>query len=637
MNNRKENLTNKKYIGKVDHVSPRHAFVVMERRAALRQDVFVSSRDLGCAIHNDKVAIILSPQSSVNKPKGKIVSILESPMKKIVGTITVTNGLTHCDPDHRRLYPILIRPQYLNGAKENDRVIIERLKSKNRLEGKVIENFGKAGSYDAETKALLLSHEIEETFDDAIEAEVAQLPASLPEAEVKRRRDFSKVPTFTIDPTDAKDFDDALSVQTLPNGDLEIGVHIADVTYYVKEGTTLDREAARRGTSVYLVGKVVPMLPRRLSNDLCSLVPREVRPAFSAVFHFSKTGTIKNVWIGETIIFSDRRFTYEEAQEILDNSKGPYLQELTQVREVARKLRKKRMEKGSIAFKTTDIKIILNDKKEPVNIVPKDSIETHHLIEEFALLANQVFAKEISKGKAKMPFIYRVHDEPNAEKIAAFTELTKRIGYTFDTKKKGLAGAFNDVIAKTRNTPHEALIQTTAIRTMEQATYTTTCKKHFGLAFKPYAHCTSPIRRYPDVFNHRMLKKYLREETPTKGDFEAVARHASAKERVAVTTERASQKYNQVVFLKKHIGKRFKGIISGVTEWSIYVELIENKCEGRVHISEIIGDHYMYDSRRVALVGRRKKRVYQLGTPVQIMVKKCDLRRKTIDFSLVNA
>ncbi len=630
-------LRKTKYIGTVDHVSKHHAFIVLEQSG--KKDIFVTSRNLGEAMHHDRVEITLLPTRGRSKrEEGRITKILKRGYKTIVGTIEIQGDRMYCHPDHRRLYPILIPTSLKEGHQENDKVIVKIIRRSNvhnMFIGEIVRNLGKIGGYQAETASILEQFQLNEKFADTIEKTVAQIPAQLSKEEIATRRDFTQVPTFTIDPVDAKDFDDALSLRTLPNGDHEIGVHIADVTHYVKEDTPLDKEAYKRATSVYLVGKVVPMLPERLANDLCSLKPNVQRPAFAAVFTITPQAQVKDLWIGETVIYSNRRFTYEEAHHVITTGEGAYHKELHILNSIAKQLRKRRLDAGAINFETTDIQVVLNEANEPIDIKPKQTIITHQLIEEFMLLANKMVAERIvskQKGNTKKThFIYRTHESPKEEKLANFTSFVTQLNYSFSTNKDQLAASFNHILQKSKGTLHEEMIQTLAIRTMGQAHYTTEEKGHFGLGFPHYTHFTSPIRRYPDIIAHRLIKQELTSIPATKRYDEAVAKHCSLRERVAVEAERASNDLHQVIFLKKHEGKQFKGIISGVTSWGIYVEIITNKCEGMIRLTDL-ADHYILTQGGFALEGKNTQQIYRIGDLVQIEVKHCDIKRKTIDF-----
>ena len=627
----------KKYIGKVDHVSINHAYVILEKQNV--EDVFVATKHLQGALHQDKVQIVLLPhRTHKNTLQGKVVEIIERHNNNIVGRLTIAGERGYCIPDHKRLYRILVPMGLMQSAKDNDKVIVnitDWSKSEEKPIGKVVDILGRNGDHTTETQALLAQFQVEKAFQPEVESFVADIPSELSTQAIAARRDFRKVKTFTIDPVDAKDFDDALSIQLLPNGNYEVGIHIADVTHYVKENTRLDQEALKRSTSVYPVGMVVPMLPERLANELCSLQPQQIRPAFSAVVTLTKEAAVKNIWMGETVIFSDKRFTYKEANDVILQKKGKYYPELNWLYQLSQALRRKRMKEGAIAFESTDVQIELNENNKPIDIKPKKSIAANHLIEEFMLLANRLVAEKIArhcKKTAQGTFIYRVHPPPTREKIAQFALFVKHLGYEFNSDSDAIAHSFNELLQKVKGAPHQAVVQNFAMRTMEQAYYTTASQGHFGLGFKYYTHFTSPIRRYSDIIVHRLLKNYLKNSSLSKKTSEAVARHISERERIAIATERAFMNYYQVLFMQKMEGKIFEGIISGITQRGIYVEVIQNKCAGMIRLADLKDDYYIFNKNRFRLQGRHHKRIYQLGDPITIQVKHCDIDRKTIDF-----
>ncbi|MEM9569420.1 MAG: ribonuclease R [Bacteroidota bacterium] len=632
----------KKYIGAVDHVTAKCAFIIPEGARAKERDIMVLAKNLKGALHQDKVEVIVTDYNGKG-PIGNVRRIVERAHTSIVGRIVKEGGRIYCMPDHKRFYPMLIPRGYTKHAAVNDKVVvtdIEWLPREEKHVGKVAKILGSSGTYQAELGAIFMQFGLQEAFDPKIEKMVAAIPSTLSKEEMAGRRDFTKVNTCTIDPVDAKDFDDALSVQVLANGDYEIGIHIADVTHYVKANSELDKVAFQRSTSVYLVEHVVPMLPERLSNDLCSLRPKEIRPALGIVVKLSPEAVVKDVWIGETLIYSDKRFTYQEAYDIIEQKEGLFYKELDILHGLAQKLRKKRLQKGAIAFETTDVKIKLNKAKVVVDIVPKKNLYTHELIEEFMLLANRTVATKMTayykqKKVKNGPFLYRIHDTPNPEKIASFATFVRQLGYKFSTDTQKLPASFNHVLTKSKGSPHESMIQTLAIRTMEQAHYTTQPNGHFGLGFTYYGHVTSPIRRYPDLVTHRLIKDYLACRAPAKQPYDAIARHCSEKERVAVEAERSSISYHQVHFMKRQEGKRLEGVISGVTEWGVYVAIIENKCEGMIRLADLQAhyrDFYVFEPARFRLISKNTKQTFQIGDPIRVFVKECNVYRKQITF-----
>ena len=600
------------------------------------KDIFVSSKHLMGAIHEDKVEINLLSSSYGRKRdrlEGKVVAIIEQKHTQIVGRITFQGEVMLCLPDHRRLYPLRIPKRFYKDAKENDKVVVEIMglrDPKRKLTGKVIKVLGSSGSYKAETEALFFHFGLKPSFSSAIQKGVASLPEHLSKEEIKKRRDFRDVLTFTIDPENALDFDDAISIRLLENGNFEIGVHIADVTHYVEEKGPIDQEALERGSSVYLVDQVVPMLPERLSNDLCSLKPQEVRPAFAVVVEMDKEAKIKKEWIGETVIFSDKRFTYEEAMACIEGQSGPHYAMLTHLHKLTQRMRQRRIQRGAIAFETTDVKISLNANKEPINIAPKPPIFTQQLIEELMLMANESIAKSMAKH-SKKGGIYRSHGNPKAEKLALFSSFARQLGYPFTYDKENPAQAFNGLLKKVKGTPAEQVIQALMIRSMEQALYTTKPDGHFGLQSAFYTHFTSPIRRYPDLIVHRIMKAILANKALPSLAYSKIANNSSARERLAIEAERSSIDFFQVTFMKSREGMEYKGVISGVTQWGIYVEIVENKCEGMIRLADLLDDYYIFVPEKFCLEGKRTKKVYRFGDTIFVQVKSCNLEQKTID------
>ncbi len=475
-------------------------------------------------------------------------------------------------------------------------------------------------------------------FEQEVSDFADHIPDAITKEEISKRRDFREVTTFTVDPEDAKDFDDALSIKPLPKGGYEIGIHIADVTHYVRGQNVLEKEAYNRATSVYLVDRTIPMLPERLSNFLCSLRPHEDKLTFSAVFEMDENGDVLNEWFGRTIIHSDRRFTYEEGQEAIDTQSGDFYKELTILDTLAKKLRKRRFESGAINFETVEVKFKLDEKGTPLGIIPKVRRDIHKMIEEFMLLANKRVAEFIfNKEKGKHTFVYRTHDRPDPEKLSTFSTFAKRFGHDLKIEDERVSKSLNKLMADIDGKPEQNVLEQLAIRSMAKAKYTTETNMHFGLAFKHYTHFTSPIRRYPDMMVHRLLQHYLDGGKPVdKEDFEAKCLHSSEREKRAADAERASIKYKQVEYMAISEKRPYDGIISGVTEWGLYIEITETKCEGMVRISDIEDDYYSYDEKNYRLVGQRSQRVYTLGDKVTVIVKNTDINRRTIDLEFAN-
>lgn len=639
MTRKNKKIKNHVYVGKVDHVNQQYAFIVVDD---LPKDILVPYLYLRGAMHQDIVQVVMTTQFP--KPEGRIIRIIKRTNPTLVGRIDVEDKKVIFIADNRKIhYAIKVKPNKKLTWRNNEKALLSITTYPTVYqegEGEVIQLLGLSGSHQAETRSIIAQFQLEEAFNKDIEQEVAQLPAKPSSEEIARRRDFRSITTITIDPADAKDFDDALSLEKLDNGDYEVGIHIADVTHYVKEGTPLDQEALKRGTSVYLVGNTVSMLPERLANDLCSLRPHEDRLAFSVVVKLDQDANIKNVWIGETIIHSDHRFTYDEAHTILKEQEGAYYQELLILDQLAKKMRLRRIKAGAICFETTTPAITLDQEGNPIDIKPKSSHTTHQLIEEYALLANRLVAKTVWQKKEKkkhLPFIYRIHDQPDHQKVLEFAQLIRQLGYQFDTKPSKLPASYNKILTETKNTPHQTLIQIRSIQTMSQACYTTTPRGHFGLGFQYYTHFTSPIRRYPDIITHRLLKQYLKEgggNILLRQNYEEIARHASIRERVATEAERVSIQGKQVVFMKKLEGETHEGVISGITEWGIYVELKKYKCEGMVRIADIPDDYYSFDPKHFSMKGKRKGKVYRIGNDLQVKIKKVSIEKKMVDMEI---
>ena len=625
--------------GRVDHVNPRFAYVVTDTEFG---DVWVKTDDLKYAMDGDIVEVSVLRVKHGKRPEGRVINIIERTKDEIVGRIEFSPRYAFVIADNRKIYyDFFVRLDDINNASHHDKVIIkitgwpEHDKSP---EGKVIRVLGKAGEHEAEIHSIMAEFDLPFSFPEAVEAEANALKDTLHPEEIKKRRDFRDVTTFTIDPLDAKDFDDALSVKPLKNGNLEIGIHIADVTYYVNPKTDLEREAAERATSVYLVDRTIPMLPERLSNGLCSLRPNEDKFTFSAVFELNEQGQIQKEWFGRTVIHSDRRFTYEEAQEIIEAKKGEYDKELVQLNTLAKKIKKERFKNGAINFETTEVRFQLAEDGTPLGVVPRVRKDAHKLVEEFMLLANKrvaQFVYDYQDGKAKNTFVYRTHDYPDPEKVNTFAQFAKKFGHEMNTTDSRISNSINHLIEDIEGKPEENVLQQLAIRAMAKAKYTTAPDIHFGLAFKHYTHFTSPIRRYPDMMVHRLLQHYLDQKKPVKADpIEEQCAHSSENEKRAAGAERASVKYKQVEYMRNAEDKPYPGVVSGVTEWGIFVEIIETSCEGLIRMSELTDDFYEFDEDNYRIIGRRNKRIITLGDMLTVRVIGTDIDRRTIDLTI---
>lgn len=645
-------------VGKLDITSNGNGYFITED---YEDDIFVPNVNLGKGLHNDLVKAYVYKKRTSNKLEADVVEVLQRAKTEFVGVLQKSKNFGFVIPDSNKMYAdIFISQNNLNGAEHGDKVQATITdwpeKSKNPF-GKIITVLGKPGDQNTEMHSILLEYDLPYEFPKEVEDEASLLPIEITKEEIAKRKDLRDVLTFTIDPKDAKDFDDALSFKILENGNYEIGIHIADVSHYLQPKTILDDEAYERATSVYLVDRVVPMLPEVLSNGVCSLRPEEEKLTFSAVFELNEKAQLINQWFGRTVTYSDKRFAYEEAQAIIENKNNivpsnvsltghdytvddAIVEAILKMDELAKILRKRRMNQGAISFDRVEVKFILDEDANPTSVYFKEAKDANKLIEEFMLLANRKVAEFIGQ-KNKKPsgktFVYRVHDEPDPEKLASLQNIISKFGYKINTDTKdSISQTLNQLLADVHGKPESNMIETLAIRTMSKAVYTTQNIGHYGLAFEYYSHFTSPIRRYPDVMTHRLLQHYLDGGNSPKAEpYEEKCKHSSKREELASKAERDSIKYMQVKYMQDHKDEIFEGVITGVTEWGIYVEITKNKCEGMVRIRDIKSDYYLFDEKQYAIVGQSTKQLYQLGDDVKVQVKKTDIERKHLDFNLI--
>ena len=608
--------------------------------------IMIAERNSAHAMNGDIVRISFFARRRNRAPEGEVIEILERAKDTFVGTLKVDKYYAFLLTEDRTLAnDIFIPMDKLKGGKTGDKAVVKIIEwpadAKNPI-GVVVDVLGKAGENNTEMHAILAEFGLPYVYPKSVEKAANKIPKTITEEDLAEREDFRDVVTFTIDPKDAKDFDDALSIRKLPNGLWEVGVHIADVTHYVKEGGIIDKEAYARATSVYLVDRTVPMLPESLCNMLCSLRPDEEKLTYSVILEMNDKAEVKKSHIAHTVIKSNRRFCYEEAQAIIETGEGDYKDEILELHKLAQILRKGRFINGAIAFNRVEMRFDIDDTGKPISVYFKESKEANQLIEEFMLLANRTVAERIGKvGKDKKAkvFPYRIHDLPALDKLEDLNSFVSRFGYKIKTvgNKTEMAKSLNKMLAEVKNTKEQNLIETVSLRAMQKARYSVHNIGHYGLAFDYYTHFTSPIRRYPDMMVHRLLTRYLdggRSVSEVK--YEEYCDHCSDMEQLAANAERASIKYKEVEFMSEHIGEEYEGTISGVTEWGIYVEINENKCEGMVPVRLLDDDYYDFDEKNYCLVGRRYHHQYNLGDSVKIRVEKADLERKQLDFSLVN-
>ncbi|TDS18606.1 RNAse R [Maribacter caenipelagi] len=641
--------------GTVDVTGKGNAYIVVE---GMDDDIFIPANKLNKAFHKDKVEVYIYPRNKSKKLEGEIVKVLERYKTTFVGIVDMQKTFAFVRPSDFRMYTdIFVSKDKLNGANDGEKVLVEITDWPDDVDspfGKVTDVLGIPGEHDTEIHSILAEYGLPYSFPADVQNFADGLDTSIKEEEIEKRRDIRDVLTFTIDPKDAKDFDDALSFQKLENGNYEIGIHIADVSHYLQKDTILDDEAYERATSVYLVDRVVPMLPEVLSNNACSLRPNEEKYTFSAIFELDNNSIIRNQWFGRTVIDSNERFAYEEAQYIIENGNGNIPEDIS-IREtaysvsndvveatlemdrLAKIMRAKRMDQGALSFDKVEVRFNLDENSEPIGVYFKESKEANKLIEEFMLLANRKVAEFIGKQKPKKTFVYRIHDDPDPDKLMALNGIVSKFGHKLDFKdKKSISSSLNQLLQDVKGKKEQNMVDTLTIRSMSKAIYTIDNIGHYGLAFDYYTHFTSPIRRYPDVMVHRLLQHYLDGGNSANAEeFEKKCKHSSDMEYLASSAERDSIKYMQIKFMQDHRDEEFRGVISGVTEWGIYVEIIANKCEGMIRIRDIKGDYYIFDEKQYAIVGERTKKKYTLGDEITVMVKSTDLVKRHLDFALI--
>lgn len=609
------------------------------------ENILVAERNSAHAMNGDKVRIQMLAQRKNKDPEGTVVEILERKQTQFVGTLSVQKHYAFLEMDSKILAnDIFIPKEDLKEGKTGDKALVEIVKwpesAKNPV-GKVIDILGVAGENDSEMCGILAEYGLPYKYPLKVAAAADKISDKITKKEIASREDFRQTTTFTIDPRDAKDFDDALSIKLLENGHWEVGVHIADVTHYVKEGDIIDKEGETRATSVYLVDRTIPMLPERLSNGLCSLRPNEVKLCYATIFEMDDNANIIKQRIVRTIIKSDRRFTYEEAQEIIETGEGDFSLEVLKLDNLAKKLREKRFSNGAIAFDRHEMKFEIDEQGKPLRVYFKYAKDSNKLVEEFMLLANKTVAEFVGKtpkNKKAKTFVYRIHDKPNVDKMENLADFIKRFGYKIkvDGSKTTVSKSLNHLLEEVSGKAEENLISTIAVRAMAKAVYSTENIGHYGLAFEYYTHFTSPIRRYPDMMVHRLLTRYLNgEQSVGKQEYESKCKHCSEMEQLAASAERASIKYKQVEFMSDKLGIIYDAVISGITEWGIYAEINENKCEGMIPIRDLGDDYYEFDEKNYCLKGRRKKKEYRLGDPIKIKVARANIERKQLDFATV--
>ena len=635
----------KQIVGTVDYVNARYAFIIpeVEEGAPPAKDIKIDTRNLKQALHGDKVLVNIYSTSG-RSPSGKVEKLLERSRNTFVGTISISNKYAFVEVSERKMfYDIFVPLKGVNGAENGQKVLAEidawKPRDKNPT-GKIVRILGEAGEHETEIHSIMFEFGLPFEFPDGLEAIAAKIPEDFSQETIARRRDMRETTTFTIDPLTAKDFDDALSIQKLGNGNWEVGIHIADVTHYVTPNTPVEEEARRRATSVYLVDRTIPMLPERLSNELCSLRPHEDKLTFSAVFELDEQARVKKEWFGRTVTHSNRRFTYEEAQERIESKDGDFAEEINVLNGLSKKLQQRRFQEGAIAFETVEFEFKLaDDGKTPLGMVAKERKDAHKLVEELMLLANKrvaTFVFEMKKTEPRNAMVYRIHEQPDPEKVSEFAKFASQFGYKVDVRPDKLAHSINDLTQKIEGRPEQNALEIQAIRTMSKAKYTTQALGHYGLGFEHYTHFTSPIRRYPDLLVHRAIQHYLDEKkSPKRGELEEACKHSSAMEKRASDAERASIKYKQIEYMKQFVGTEMAGTIISLTDWGMYIELDETRCEGMARLADIVGDYYQYNAERQRVEGFNHGATFRLGDSVTVLISDASPAKRELDLEVL--
>lgn len=626
--------------GIVDHVNRKYAFVTTDE---FSEDIKIKSRFMRGAIHGDKVELKISDNFSRKNIEGEVIKILERKSNEFIGMVEDSKGFAFFIPKNKKIFvDFFVRKKKNENFSKNKKYIAKVINwgnSNKKPEAKIIKCIGESGKNETEINSIIYDFNLPVKFPNDVIVETEKLDEKISEKEINNRKDLRHLDSFTIDPDDAKDFDDALSIEK-KDGFYNIGIHIADVSHFFNNRTQINNEAEKRATSIYLVDRTIPMLPEKLSNNLCSLKPNVDRLTFSVLIKMDEKFKIISSWVGRTIIHSKKRFTYEDAQESIDNSNGLFHEKLNMLNKVAKHIRKKRFDSGSFNFRSNEVKFKLDKEKKPIGVYKKVRKDTHKLVEEYMLLANKIVAEFIINHEKKhnktFPFIYRIHEDPEQQKISELKNYIKQYGYSINSNEKNLAVSLNDLMKKIKGKPEESSIEKFAIRSMSKAKYSTNKEKHFGLSFRHYTHFTSPIRRFPDVMVHRLISDYTNGSNPKdKRYYDIMCKHSSKMEINATKAERESIKFKQAEYMTNFIGKEFEAVVSGITEWGMYSEIVENHCEGLIRMSSMKDDRYEFDDQKIRIVGRNNKKIFRLGQVIRVKVTDTDIEKRTIDLVLV--